>query len=155
MCVQGTIHAGVKVARLAASAAADSGASERTGGIFDTSAGVQFWQSVDTLAADHPLVTDRTAGSRHPPFPDLVDPIACGYLDGTSAVNAGGVDVWVGSLGGRTVTGVVCTVDLCKHDAGLEVLIGCSADEIRRIEAVHNDAGMAALLVTRPGYSAE
>ena len=98
---------------------------------------------------------DRKAGSRHPRFPDFVYPIDSGYLEGTSAVDGGGVDVWVGSLGETTVTGVVCTVDLCKHDAELKVLIGCTADEMRRIEAVHNQAGMAGLLVVRSESAGE
>jgi inorganic pyrophosphatase len=76
----------------------------------------EFWRKLDRLVAEHELVIDRPKGSRHPRYPEMVYPLDYGYLAGTQAADGAGIDVWVGSLLGRTVTAVVCTVDMLKQD---------------------------------------
>lgn len=76
-----------------------------------------FWSYLDELVASSKLVIDRPRGSAHPRFPQIVCPLDYGYPEGTSAGDGGGIDVWLGSFGTRDITGVACTVDLCKRDA--------------------------------------
>jgi inorganic pyrophosphatase len=109
----------------------------------------RFWQALDKLVNAKPVVIDRPAASSHPRYPDLVYPIDYGYLDETQAMDGGGIDIWVGSLGIGSVTGIVTTVDLFKNDAEVKILIGCTPDEMALIEAFHNGQSQSGLLVVR------
>ena len=75
-----------------------------------------FWQALDKLVAASKTVIDRPKGSRHPKYPDIVFPVDYGYLDGTSSMDGGGIDVWQGT-DGETIDAIICTVDLMKKDS--------------------------------------
>jgi inorganic pyrophosphatase len=108
-----------------------------------------FWETLDRLVAECGVDIDRPRGSPHPRYPDLIYPLDYGYLPGTRAADGGGIDVWVGSLAPRAVTGVICTVDAHKRDAELKLLLGCTPGEARQLQAFHSDGTQAALLVVR------
>jgi inorganic pyrophosphatase len=108
-----------------------------------------FWQRLDGLVADYALVVDRPRGTAHPDDPSFIYPLDYGYLEGTHAADGGGIDVWLGSLPGRQVTAIVCTIDLAKRDAELKVLVGCTGQEARDILAIHNIGWQSAVLVER------
>lgn len=109
-----------------------------------------YWQALDHLVATCELIVDRPKGSVHPKFPSLVYPLDYGYLDGTSAMDGGGIDVWVGSLPEKALSAIVCTVDLNKNDAEVKMLLGCSEADIELILEAHNCGPMSAALFRRP-----
>ena len=109
----------------------------------------RFWRKLDELVAACTLVIDRPRGSSHPRYP-LSYPLDYGYLEGTSAADGQGIDVWVGSLPEVEVTGIVCTLDLEKRDAEIKILLGCTPEEARRILSIHNRDKQAGMLVERP-----
>lgn len=108
-----------------------------------------FWRNLDQLVAAHEIVIDRPRGSAHPRIPAFVYPFDYGYLAGTGAADGDGVDVWLGSLADKTVTGVVCTVDLDKRDAEVKILLGCTPDEAQAVLRLHNAGSQAGILVER------
>jgi inorganic pyrophosphatase len=110
-----------------------------------------FWSKLSSLVEASSVVVDRPKGSVHPRIPTLVYPLDYGFLSGTSSVDGHGVDVWIGSLKRRAVTGVVCTVDLSKRDAEVKILLGCSRAEQRLILSIHNYRGgsQAGVLIRR------
>ena len=111
---------------------------------------MEFWQALDTLVGNSEVVIDRPKGSRHPRFPSLVYPVDYGYLKDTSAMDGSGIDVWLGSDPKRQIDAVICTVDLLKNDSEIKLLIGCTRDEMRRIDAFHNASRyMKGLLIRR------
>jgi inorganic pyrophosphatase len=114
----------------------------------------RFWRGLDELVAAHPLKVDRPQGSAHPRYPAVIYPLDYGYLEGTQSGDGDGVDVWVGSLPEKQVTGIVCTVDADQRDVEVKVLLGCSPGEARRIVRFHNEGAQAAMLVERkkPGF---
>ena len=57
---------------------------------------IDFWGGLAHLIAEHPLVIDRPKGLPHPRFPEVVYPLDYGYLEGTQAIDGGGIDVWRG-----------------------------------------------------------
>jgi inorganic pyrophosphatase len=126
----------------------------------DASKKTGFWDFLDNLVKTHSLVIDRPRGSQHPHYPDLVYPLDYGYLEGTSAIDGGGIDVWVGtakrdSLSNsvpKFIPALVITVDLHKNDAEIKILLDCSETEIQTILAWHNSKMMRAILVRRPAY---
>jgi inorganic pyrophosphatase len=65
----------------------------------------RFWSLVDQLADQHTLIIDRPKGSAHPRYPDHIYPLDYGYLEGTTAGDGDGIDVWVGSLADKRVQG--------------------------------------------------
>lgn len=113
----------------------------------------RFWGKLDELVAVHPVEIDRPRGSVHPRY-GFRYPLDYGYLRGTHAADGGGIDVWVGSLSHRRVTGIVCTIDMDKLDAEMKILLGCTAQEAQRILSIHNVAAQAATLVGRPPETA-
>ena len=85
----------------------------------------------------------------HPRIPEAIYPVAYGYLKGTTAGDGEGIDVWVGSVTPRTITGVVCTVDMGKRDAELKLLLGCTPAETSAIVSFLNQGTMAAILIPK------
>jgi inorganic pyrophosphatase len=109
----------------------------------------KFWAAAEHLVATSEIVVDRPKGSKHPKYPEAIYPVAYGYLKGTTASDGEGIDVWVGSGGSRTITGVVCTFDLRKRDAELKLLLGCTSEEEREILSFLNKGQMAAIFVAK------
>jgi inorganic pyrophosphatase len=110
----------------------------------------RYWNALDELVSACTLVIDRPRGSRHPRYPDFIYPYDYGYLQGTRAMDQGGIDVWVGSLADRKATGIVCTVDLFKRDAEIKILLGCTPEESVTILKTHNEGPQSAILIPRP-----
>jgi inorganic pyrophosphatase len=108
-----------------------------------------FWRGLEELAAGGKMIIDRPAGTAHPRYPDFIYPLDYGYLEGTTAADGGGIDVWVGSLPERRLAAVVCCVDRIKRDTELKLLFGCTPEEMALILAVHNSGSQSALLVRR------
>ncbi len=109
-----------------------------------------FWFHLDNLVSTARLVIDRPAGSAHPRYPEFIYPFDYGYLEGTRAMEGGGIDVWVGCLLGRRVSAVIVTVDLAKRDSEIKLLLGCTLSEAQTILATHNSGSQAGLLIFRP-----
>ncbi|HEV2067797.1 MAG TPA: hypothetical protein VGR08_13270 [Thermomicrobiales bacterium] len=109
----------------------------------------RFWQLADQLVREHPIVIDRPRGSRHPRYPANVYPLDYGYLDGTTAIDGGGVDCWRGSLAEAVVTGAIVTVDVSKADCEIKWLIGCTGGESALALAAQRTEWQAATLIQR------
>ena len=110
---------------------------------------MSFWKRLDELVSTSKIVIDRPQGTAHPRYPEFVYPYDYGYLAGTASPDGGGIDVWVGSLEGRRVTAVICTVDLTKRDSEMKILLGCTPQEAKEILATHNSGPQAGTLITR------
>jgi inorganic pyrophosphatase len=113
-----------------------------------------FWTHLDQLAATSQIVIDRPKGSIHPRYPTMIYPLDYGYLDGTTAGDGAGIDVWVGSLGADQEdrpNAILCTIDLWKRDAEIKILIGCTESDIETIVNFTNDGGMMQCMVIRRG----
>ena len=111
----------------------------------------EFWSALDDFVATCEIVIDRPKGSIHPRYNDLVYPIDYGYLAGTRAGDGEGVDVWVGSVPDKDVSGIAVSIDLLKSDAEIKILAGCTAAEYAVIEQFLNQHSMRALLIKRVG----
>lgn len=109
-----------------------------------------FWLALDTLVRTHPIIIDRPKGSTHPRYPDYQYAYDYGYLEGTTAADGGGIDVWRGSQPSQQVTGAICTVDAIKSDAEIKILIGCTPAEAQAILAAHQQGAQVGLLILRP-----
>jgi len=109
----------------------------------------KFWAAADQLVATSEILIDRPKGSRHPQLPEVIYPVAYGYLSGTTASDGEGIDIWVGALEPKRITGVVCTFDLRKRDAEVKLLLGCTPEEENDILSFLNTGLMAAILVAK------
>jgi inorganic pyrophosphatase len=110
---------------------------------------VEFWQYLDELAEGSQLVVDRPQGTTHPRFPGQTYPLDYGYLEGTTSIDGGGVDVWVGSLGTGSITGILCTVDLFKRDGEMKLLFGCTPEDVQIILDFINRNSMRGIYMPR------
>lgn len=99
---------------------------------------IDFWTALDSLVMGSEIVIDRPKGGGHPRYPGFVYGLDYGYLDGTVSSDGEGIDVWIGTLEEKMPTAVMVTVDLVQRDSEIKVLLGCTEEEIRYIEDVHN-----------------
>ena len=79
-----------------------------------------FWKYLDQIISESRIVIDRPKGSRHPRFPEIVYPLDYGYLEGTTASDGGGIDLYLGSRGTRHLSAIILTVDTFKRDAEIK-----------------------------------
>ena len=112
----------------------------------------EFWQAIDTLVANGKTVIDRPKGSAHPRFSNLQYPLDYGYIENTTSMDGGGIDVWRGSLTENKVDAMICTVDLMKKDSEIKLLIGCTEEEMQTVYKFHNNSEfMKGILIKRIG----
>jgi inorganic pyrophosphatase len=107
-----------------------------------------FWQQMLSLIETNAIILDRPKGNPHPHYPEIIYPLDYGYVEGTSASDGDGIDVWYGSLGSKTLTGILCTFDNIKRDAEIKLLIGCTMEDISVIREFHNE--MRTLFIPNP-----
>ncbi|MEE0682253.1 MAG: hypothetical protein U0M20_08610 [Christensenellales bacterium] len=110
-----------------------------------------FWSAADELISRSRVVIDRPKGTSHPKYPDFIYRVDYGYLEGTSSMDGGGIDVWAGTDGTGCLNAVMCIIDLAKMDSEIKLMIGCTEEEIQIIYDTHNETGfMKGLLIRRP-----
>ena len=97
-----------------------------------------FWRNLDKLIAESKLIIDRLKGSRHPRYPGYTYPLDYGYLENTTSMDGGGIDVWKGSDPAAKLDAIMCTVDLTKRDSEIKLLIGCTEEEKALVCQTHN-----------------
>jgi inorganic pyrophosphatase len=107
-----------------------------------------FWAAMQRLVYENNLILDRSKGSTHPRYPEIVYPLDYGYLENTSASDGGGIDLWLGGLGDKTLTGILCVFDTLKHEMEIKLLIACSREDILTVQQFHSD--MVALYIPNP-----
>lgn len=95
--------------------------------------GKAFWNEMVDLIENKPIVIDRPRGKAHPRLANLIYPLDYGYVEGTLAADGDGIDVWIGSLGNRVLTGILCTYDTLDRDAEIKLLLGCTEDDVQTI----------------------
>jgi len=105
-----------------------------------------FWRSLEQLVANSNIVIDRPKNSPHPKYPDYIYPLDYGYLEETTAMDGGGIDVWKGSSGDG-VDAIICTVDLLKRDSEIKILIGCTEAEKQIV--IPDNKNMKGVLIRR------
>ena len=110
-----------------------------------------FWQKLDKLVDSSNITIDRRQGTAHPRYPDFIYPYDYGYLAGTFSGDGDGIDVWVGSLPQKTITVIICTVDMQKRDTEIKLLLGCTPTEMQNILKTHNSGPQAGILIERAG----
>ena len=108
-----------------------------------------FWKYLDQLVKEHRLVIDRPKGSAHPRYPEMIYPLDYGYLEGTTASDGQGIDVWIGTMTIHYPTAVACTIDLSKKDLEIKILIGCSEQDIVLIASFLNSSSTSCMIILR------
>ncbi len=109
----------------------------------------EFWEYLRKLVTSSEIVIERPKGSEHQRYPQGTYPADYGYLSGTLAMDGGGVDIWIGTLGNQQVVGVLCCVDLLKKDTELKVIYDCSVDEVQAIVDFVNAGQMRAIYIPK------
>lgn len=98
----------------------------------------KYWKALEHLVSTSKIIIDRPKGTRHPTATQIIYPLDYGYLEGTSAGDGEGIDIWLGSQKGKQVDAIICSVDLTKRDAEIKILIGCTEQEKETIHKFHN-----------------
>ena len=107
-----------------------------------------FWQALAKLIGTNSIILDRPKGGAHPRYPDLIYPLDYGYLENTAAGDGDGIDVWIGSLQTKILTGILCTFDRLKRDAEIKLLLGCTREDGQTIQ--HFNDALQTLFIPNP-----
>ena len=97
--------------------------------------------------ASSEIVIDRPRGAAHPRYADEIYPLDYGYLQGTSANDGSGIDIWIGTQEKQKVCAVIVAIDLHKRDSEIKILLGCTPEERRMILDRHNQGKQSAILI--------
>ena len=108
----------------------------------------EFWTALDKLVSESQIIIDRPKGSSHPKYSNYVYPVDYGYLENTTAMDGGGIDVWKGS-DGDYIDAIICTIDLLKKDSEIKILIGCTEAEKQSVMPINEH--MKGMLIRRGG----
>ena len=109
-----------------------------------------FWNAIDNIVNTSEIVIDRKKGTVHPHYPDFIYKIDYGFLEGTSSMDGGGIDVWVGTDNTIGVDAIMCIVDLTKRDSEIKILIDCTEEEKQIVYQTHNETEyMKGVLIRR------
>lgn len=111
-------------------------------------ASTNFWEALDEIVINSLVIIDRPKGSAHPKFPEFVYPVDYGYLEGTSSVDGGGIDVWKGT-GTNGFDAILCVVDGIKKDTEIKLLFNCTPKEKRMVLKCQNEKMMKAIIINR------
>ena len=98
-----------------------------------------FWHEVNQLVIDNPIIIERPTGSSHPRYPEAIYPLDYGYLENTRTGDGSGIDVWIGSLKEKLLTGILCTFDTLKRDMEIKLLMGCTKEDVEVIQNFHRE----------------
>ncbi len=78
----------------------------------------------------------------HPRHPEMIYPLDYGYLENTTSGDGAGIDVWIGSLNNKKLTGILCTFDKLKRDAEIKLLIACTTEDVQTIQRFNSNMQM-------------
>lgn len=111
-----------------------------------------FWRKLDGLIDSCKIVIDRPKGTPHPRYPEVIYQVDYGYLEGTSSMDGGGIDLYLGSLPEKRLSGIIVIVDYVKKDSEIKLLLGVTDEELDWIMHWCNDTElMKGLLIEREG----
>ena len=111
-----------------------------------------FWRKLDELIDSCKIVIDRPRGTPHPRYPEVVYEVDYGYLEGTSSMDGDGIDLYLGSLPEKTLSGIIVIVDAVKKDSEIKLLLGVNQQELDWIMNWCNGTElMKGLLIEREG----
>ena len=66
---------------------------------------------MNRLVMTNSIMIEKRKGSAHPRYLNIIYPLDYVYLENTISGDTGGIDVWLGSIGNKTLTGILCTFD--------------------------------------------
>jgi inorganic pyrophosphatase len=107
----------------------------------------KYWDALADLVNEHEIVIDRPKGSAHPKYPDVIYKVDYGYLDGTTTIDGGGIDIFVGEMSMNKIQGIMCTVDTLKNDTEIKIIYNCNSIEIKAIYNFLNSGYMKAIFI--------
>lgn len=94
----------------------------------------KFWKYMQRLIDESEIVIDRPKGSCHPKFPETIYITDYGYLKNTGSSDRMDIDVYIGSRKNREICAAAITVNFVKRDSEIKILIGCTDEEIEKIQ---------------------
>ena len=114
----------------------------------------EFWNMLDKIIASSEIIIDRPKGTPHPVYSQVTYQVDYGYLKGTSSMDGEGIDLYLGSLPIKSLSGIIVTVDAVKRDSEIKLLLGVSEDELQWIMRWCNGTElMKGMLIKREGYN--
>jgi len=110
-----------------------------------------FWETLDRLVVERELIIDRPRGALDPDQPEAHYPLDYGYLSSAYDMDGEGIDLWLGTLPEHNLDAALLVVDTYKHETGLRLMLGCTAEEKQLALDFTNQGQVRATLIERGG----
>lgn len=99
------------------------------------------WEHWERLLRERGVVIDRSRGSAHPRYPDMIYPLDYGYIPGTIGGDGSEVDVFIGTED-TGLRAAFLTTDTHKGDRELKLLWKTTDGEIAAAQRFLTSNGM-------------
>ena len=106
---------------------------------------------MDSFVRESKIIVDRPKGTVHPRTGGIIYPVDYGHLENTKSSDNSEIDVFVGSAKNQDLDAVICSVDLCKRDCEIKLLIGCDDKEKEAVLKIFSECfdALQGILVNR------
>ncbi|MDR0617372.1 MAG: hypothetical protein LBG23_01115 [Endomicrobium sp.] len=108
-----------------------------------------FFETLEQWIEQNGISIDRSKGTSHPRFPNLIYPIDYGYINGTKSQDGSGIDLVKGDGETLKIVGIICTLDPIKKDSEVKVLFNCTEENIKTAMMMFNNHIMKGILLRR------
>src|SRR5690349_13315470 len=96
-----------------------------------------LWSFWERIIAEQGVIIDRSKGTAHPRFAEMIYPVDYGYLKNTTGGDGNEIDIFVGSTDSGLV-GLLATKDSAKEDREIKLLWNLTDDEVEAATAFLN-----------------
>jgi len=109
----------------------------------------EFWSRLETIIKENQILIDRNKGSAHPRYHSIIYPLDYGYVENTTSMDRGGIDVFIGTEGNNRIQGILTTIDSKKMDSEIKILYNCTEEEMNIARDFLYTEYMSCILVKR------
>ena len=94
-----------------------------------------FWQAMARFIEGSTVTIDGPKRNHPRRYTDLIYTPDYGYLENTTASDGGRIDVWLGPLETRTLTGILFMFDTLKREMKIKFLLACIGKDVLNYSA--------------------
>lgn len=108
-----------------------------------------YWDKLGRLVKENKIVIDRRKGTVHPKYESIIYPVDYGFIENTTSMDSGGIDIFWGTDNHDEIQGILCTIDVLKKDSEIKVLYNCTDKEIEMVKKFLENEYMSCILVKK------
>lgn len=109
----------------------------------------RYWERLRILVENNKICIDRKKGTAHPNYSNIIYPVDYGYIENTTSMDNGGIDIFIGTDEQTGIQGIVCTIDILKNDSEIKIIYNCTENEIEMINEFLESKYMSSMFIKK------